>query len=114
MNLEHLNLDHHSVSIDNDLRIPVFLIAEDLKARKLINAFATIGCDGSFCTPDLCELVLAYAGFDDRQSELYDLYFRLLDFHCHSVSNENNKPIKEALEIFATLVAKGRGRIVNK
>jgi len=88
----------------------VFLISEELKTRKLLNALASIGCDGSFCTPDLCDLVFAYVGFNDRPEELYDFYFRLLDKHCQKVTSENSRPVKEALEIYSVLLEEKRRR----
>jgi hypothetical protein len=62
-----------------------------------------LGCESCFCTGELCELVLAYVGFDDRPNELYDFYFELLDRYCEKVSHENARPIKESLEIYTEL-----------
>jgi hypothetical protein len=104
MNLKHLNLDQHGISDDVEIQIPVFLISEELKARKLLNALESIGCDACFCVTDLCDLVLAYVGFDDRPNELYDFYFELLDRYCEKVSPENDKPVREALRIFTALL----------
>lgn len=108
MNLKHLNLDLFGIPEDAGIQLPVFLIAADLKTRKLINALTGIGCDGSFCVPDLCDLVLAYVGFDDRPNELYDFYFDLLDRECDKVSHENDTPIREAYTIYNELLVKRR------
>jgi len=110
MNLKHLNLDQHGISDDMDIQIPVFLISEELKARKLFNALASVGCDGCFCAPDLCDLVLAYVGFEDRPNDLYDFYFGLLDRHCQKVNHENDKPVKEALRILTALLVEKEKR----
>lgn len=106
MNLEWLNLDLHGIPEDAEIQIPVFLISEDLKGRKLINGLTSIGCDACFCTSDLCDLVLAYVGFNDRPNELYDFYFELLDDHCDKVSHKNSQPIKEALKVYEILMAR--------
>mgnify|MGYP003577456864 CR=1 FL=1 len=111
MNLKHLNLDLDGIPEDAEIQIPVFLIASDLKTRKLINAFTGIGCDGSFCVPDLCDLVLAFVGFDERPNELYDFYFELLDRECDKVSHENNAPIREAYKIYYELLLKRKNSI---
>ncbi len=109
MNLRHLNLDLFGIPEDAEIQLPVFLIAADLKTRKLTNALADIGSDGSFCIPELCDLVLAYVGFDDRPNELYDFYFELLDRECDNVSDKNNTPIKEAYKIYnELLIEKGK------
>jgi hypothetical protein len=108
MNLRHLNLDLYGIPEDAGIQLPVFLIASDLKARKLINALTGIGCDGSFCVPDLCDLVLAFVGFDDRPNELYDFYFELLDRECDKVSHENDIPIREAYNIYNELLVERR------
>jgi hypothetical protein len=103
MNLKHLNLDLHGVPDDTRIQISVFLISEDLKTRKLVNGLINIGCDSCFCVGELCDLVLAYMGFDDRPNDLYGFYFELLDRYCETVSHENDRPIKEALKIYAEL-----------
>jgi DNA-binding XRE family transcriptional regulator len=103
MNLKHLNLDLYGVPDDTRIQISVFLISEDLKTRKLVNGLINIGCDSCFCVGELCDLVLAYMGFDDRPNNLYTFYFELLDRHCEKVSYENDRPIKEALLIYAEL-----------
>jgi hypothetical protein len=108
MNLQHLNLDLFGIPEDAEIQLPVFLIASDLKTRKLVNAFTGIGCDGSFCVPDLCDLVLAFVRFNDRPNELYDFYFELLDRDCDKVSHENDMPIKEAYRIYNELVIERR------
>jgi DNA-binding XRE family transcriptional regulator len=114
MNLKHLNLDLYGIPEDAEIQIPVFLISEDLKARKLINGLLNIGCDTCFCVGELCDLVLAYAGFEERPGELYDFYFGLLDRYCEEVSHENDRPVKEALKIYGELMrAKERLRVTN-
>lgn len=106
MNLEHLNLDLFGIPEDAEIQIPVFLISEELKRRKLLNGLTGIGCDGCFCTSELCDLVLAYVGFNDRPNELYEFYFDLLDDYCDKVSYENSKPINEALKVYEILMVK--------
>jgi hypothetical protein len=108
MNLSYLNLDLYGIPDDPRIQLPVFLIAADLKTRKLINAFTSIGCDGSFCVPDLCDVILAFAGFDDRPNQLYDFYFELLDHECDKVSHENDTPVREAYKIYNELLAERR------
>lgn len=109
MNLMHVDLEGHG--IPKDAEILVFLIAEDLKGRKLINAVTNIGCDGSFCLPDLCNLVLSLTGFDDCPDDLYIFYFDLLDLYCEKVTHENSPPIKEAFCIYKGLIAERQRRL---
>lgn len=113
MNLKHLNMDLYGVPDDTRLQISVFLISEDLKTRKLVNGLINIGCDSCFCVGELCDLVLAYMGFDDRPNDLYTFYFELLDRYCEKVSHENDRPIKEALKIYAELRGEWEKQITN-
>jgi DNA-binding XRE family transcriptional regulator len=113
MNLKHLNLDLYGVPEDTRLQISVFLISEDLKTRKLVNGLIYIGCDSCFCVGELCDLVLAYMGFDDRPNDLYTFYFELLDRYCEKVSYENDRPIKEALLIYAELKCEWEKHVGN-
>jgi hypothetical protein len=113
MNRRRLNLDAHGISDDAEIQIPVFLIAEELKARKLLNTLKSIGCDDCFCITDLCDLVLAFVGFDDRPNDLYDFYFGLLDRYCEKANHENDKPVRDALKIFTGLLVEN-GRLTTK
>lgn len=103
MNLQYLNMDLYGIPEDAEIQIPVYLIAADLKSRKLINGLTSVGCDNCFCVPELCDLVLALTGFEDRPNELYDFYFALLDQECEKVTRENDLPIKEAFNIYKKL-----------
>jgi hypothetical protein len=111
MNLKYLNLDLYGIPEDAEIQIPVFLIAADLKNRKLTNALASIGCDNCFCASDLCDLILALTGFEDRPNELYDFYFDLLNQNCEKVTHENDLPIKEAFGIYKDLIGKRQRRL---
>jgi hypothetical protein len=103
MNLKHLDLDLYDLPEDEELQITVFLIAAELQSRKMMKAFASIGCDACFCIPDLCDLVLAFIGFNDRPNELYEYYFDLIKQYCEEVTYDNNLPIREALYIYNDL-----------
>ncbi|MBT1699469.1 hypothetical protein KK083_21405 [Fulvivirgaceae bacterium PWU4] len=103
MNLQYLNLDLYDIPEDAKTQVTVFLIAAELKTRKLTNSLASIGCETCFCTPDLCDVILAFAGFDDRPNELYEYYFELLDEYCDKVTHENDTPIEEAYAIYNRL-----------
>lgn len=108
MNLKHLNLERYNIPENVDIQVPVFLIASDLKIRKLVNTLTSIGCDNCFCVPDLCELILPMVGFKDRPNELYGFYFDLLDQYCENVTDTNDFPINEALSIYKQLVERQR------
>jgi hypothetical protein len=103
MNLKHLDLDLYNIPENTEVQMTVFLIAAELQSRKLMQAFASIGCDACFCIPDLCDLVLALAGFEDRSNELYEYYFDLLKQYCEKVTHENDLPINEAFDIYNQL-----------
>jgi hypothetical protein len=106
MNLKHLNLDLYGIPENEGMQMAVFLIASDIKSRKLINSLTDIGCHTCFCVSDLSDLTLALIGFDDWSDELYDDYFDLLDQYCGKVSHKNDLPIEEALCIYNKLKSK--------
>lgn len=103
MNLRHLNLDLYNIPENEEIQIAVFLIASDLQTRKLRSGLISIGCDNCFCVSDLCDLVLAIVGFEDRPNELYEFYFELLDQYYEKVNYENDFPAKEAFSIYKIL-----------
>jgi hypothetical protein len=113
MNLKHLNLDLYKIPENEEMQLAVFLIACDLKSRKLLNGLRALGCDGCFCVPDLCDLVLALTGFDDRPNALYDRYFNLLDEHCEKVTHKNALPIEEAVSIYKKLTGEVKGLVAS-
>jgi hypothetical protein len=104
MNLKHLNLDRYGIPDEPEIQMEIFLIAAELRIRKLNNGLASIGCDGSYCIPDLCDIVLALADFEELPDRLYDFYFSLLDEYCEKVTHENKLPIKEAISIYNKLI----------
>ena len=112
MNLEHLNLDLYDIPEDATTQVSVYLIATDLKTRKLDNALASIGCDSCFCVSELCDLVLAIVGFNDRPDDLYEFYFNLIDKYCKKVNHENSLPIKEAYNIYKILRGEKEKRFI--
>jgi hypothetical protein len=63
--------------------------------------------------PDLCDVVLAFVGFDDRPNELYDFYFELLDRECDKVSHENDLPAKEAYKVYTELMVEKERRNIK-
>lgn len=103
MNLKHLNLDLYNIPKDDETQITIFLIASDLKTRKLINGLTSIGCDNCFCVSDLCDLILAMIGFKVRPNQLYDFYFDVLDRYCDKVTQDNDLPINEAFSVYKIL-----------
>ena len=105
MNLKYLNLDLYGIPEDAEIQMAVYLIASDLKTKKLFNSLTDIGCDSCFCIPEFCDLIFAIVGFEDRPNELYDFYFDLLDQYCNTVTHENDLPAKEALGIYKLLKA---------
>jgi hypothetical protein len=113
MNLKHLNLDLYGVPEDTRIQISVFLISEDLKARKLIRGLINIGCEACFCIGDLCDLVLAFTEFDEPPGDIYDFYYALLDRYCENISHTNDRPIKEAFEIYTELTREKSRRNIS-
>src|SRR5690349_13066189 len=106
MNFNHLNLDLYDIPEDNNIQVAVFLIAADLKTRKLLNALTSIGCDACFCISDLFALTFAFVGFDEYPESVTEFYFELLDKYCDCVWHENEMPAKEAFIIYQQLVGK--------
>jgi hypothetical protein len=102
MNLKLLNRNFYGMPEHWETQVTVLLIASELKSRKLINDLKAIGRN-TFCMPDLSDLVLSLAGFNDRPNGLYTYYFNLLDQHCGKVTHPDDLPIEEAMSIYGKL-----------
>src|SRR5687768_2371530 len=97
MDTKYVNLDRYGIPGDVEIQITVYLIAADLKTRKLMNTLASIGCDGCFCLSHFCDLILPLVGFANSSDELYQYYYDMLAKHCGKVTDKNDLPIEEAL-----------------
>jgi hypothetical protein len=81
----------------------IFLIAEDLRNRKLIQQLEKEGSSAN--AGDLCKLVFGLMGGENRTDELYTFYFRQLEEHTISLDLSENIDLHEtAFAIYRKLL----------
>ncbi len=83
-----------------------YLISQELLLNKFFKALRDIGFDDSCWYPDLSEVVFRLCGLRDRSSELYDLYFNLMETHCENASVDNRRAKEQALAVYRALKEK--------
>jgi hypothetical protein len=91
---------------DDNSRLLLVLIREDLKAQKLAACFNELGCTGNPYLADLTETVLEQAGFTERPNRLYAFYFNLLASYCPRLNGTDEVLMKTVTEIYEALIMK--------
>ena len=107
MKLKHLNLK--LVTLPPDVELPLFLIQEELKGRKLFNGLAKLGFDDTNYAFNFSKLVFASMGFTSMPDDLFTRYFELLDKHCEKIEPGDAEQLTEAaFKIYVDLVIEKR------
>lgn len=98
----------HLPGIEDGTHLAIYLIAIELKCRKVYNSLQSIGCDECHALPDLSEAILTMAQGPERiQDEFFYYYFQLLD--KYSAGKIAELPMAEAREVFELLKRFGNG-----
>lgn len=102
------NLKYPLVRLPQETDLILYLICEELKSKRLAQGLDQAGFDYSPFQPHLDSAILAALGMTDERNETYDFYYSVIAEHAKKLEPENDSVIREALEVYQILVAKGR------
>lgn len=85
------------------VQLALFLIAEELKSRKLFLVLSKVGLDYSFYQPHLDTAILSCIGLDHNSHEVFDSYDVLLDKYADKVKDDPKSLMKQALKVYGEL-----------
>ena len=88
----------------------ILLIKEELKSNKFFNGLAKIGLEDCYYQPNLSNIILAQAGFEDCPDDLMNFYVELVEKHSEQIENDNDSITKEALDLYMELMMEKKRR----
>lgn len=100
MALEHL-LPTSQKSTDTIL----FLIAQELKIRRVFDSLQMAGFDDCFFEPYLGTLILAEIGLDDGTDETMNFYCSIIDRRSKKIKQDPESIAKQSLKVYMELAA---------
>jgi hypothetical protein len=86
----------------------IHLIREELRNQRLMRTLEEVGCDSSFFTLNISQVILELAGFTERTDQLYEWYFGLLEKSLSETTFDNLDEMLEkwSLSIYIELLEK--------
>jgi hypothetical protein len=88
----------------------LFLIQQELKCRKLFDHLDKVGMGDPYFQPHLDKLILSQVGLEDGRDETFDFYMKVIDKRCMKVKNNSASIAKQAMKVYAALVAEKERR----
>jgi len=86
----------------------LLLIKEELKSAKLFNGLAKLGLEDCYYQPNLSNIILTQAGFDDCPDELMNFYVALVDKYSERIENDDEVILQQAMELYSELMNEKR------
>lgn len=98
------------VRIPEDLQLPLMLIKEELKSRKLFTALNEAGLYNCYFQPHLDFLILRSVGLDDGTDETFAEYDKIIQKRSRKIDADYDGIMKQALKVYAELQAIKKAR----
>jgi hypothetical protein len=93
----------------------LFLIKEELKARRFFEGMHSVGVDDIYLQPHLDRLIMKCVGLDDGTDETGEFYFEIMERRSKKIGLDNDSIVTQALKVYIELVAeKKRRKKANK
>ena len=93
---------HSPVKFSTDTLL--FLIAQELKIRRLFIGLQKAGFDDCHFEPHLDKLILSELGLDDGRDETLELYCRVVEKRSKKIKLKNSSVMKQARKVYRELV----------
>lgn len=91
------------VKLPSNAQITLFLIKEELKARKLFHALHEVGLDDCYFQPHLDSLILRSVGIDDGSDETFEVYTAIMDKRSKKIDMDHDVIMKQAMKAYMEL-----------
>ena len=89
--------------LDRSVDSLLFIIAQELKIRKLFNAFQKAGIDDCYFEAHLDRLILAEIGLDDGTDQTMELYCKIIEKRSKKIKPGNASIMKQSLKVYTEL-----------
>lgn len=93
------------VKVPTEVQLPVFLIKEELKSRKLFQLLQEVGTTESDFEPHLDSLIFQVIGLDDDDDRISDKYFDIMEKRSKKLEADKDSIAKQAFKAYHELLA---------
>jgi hypothetical protein len=97
------NSPYPLIRIPNDIQIPLYLIKEELKCRKLFHILEEAGMTDCDFEPHLDSLIFRIIGLDD--DNVSDKYFDIMERRSKKIEGDNDHIMKQAIKAYHEIIA---------
>lgn len=91
------------IDLSDDVMLPIYLIREELKSRKLFNTLQEAGIQDCYFQPNLDILIMRSMGLDECSDETFDRYVHIIDKRSRKVTMERGSVMKQAVKVYREL-----------
>lgn len=102
------------IKLPEEVQIPLFLIKEELKSRKLFHALHEVGLDDCYFQPHLDSLILRTIGMDDGKDETFGIYTCIMEKRSKKIEADYNSIMKQALKAYMELINEKKKRMAKE
>ncbi|MBK7652180.1 MAG: hypothetical protein IPJ20_17720 [Flammeovirgaceae bacterium] len=83
-----------------DIQIPLYLIKEELKSRKLFHMLQELGMTDCDFEPHLDSLILQIIGLDEDDDNVSDKYFDVMERRSKKIEADRDQIMKQAVKAY--------------
>lgn len=91
------------IDVSDDVMLPIYLIREELKSRKLFNTLQAVGIQDCYFQPHLDSLILRSMGIDECGDETFDRYVDIIEKRSRKITMERGSVMKQAVKVYREL-----------
>ena len=98
------------IKLPKQTELLLLLIKEELKSNKFFSGLAKVGLEDCYYQPNLSNIILAQAGFEDCPDDLMNYYTDLVEKYSERIEDDNDSVTKEALDLYMELMTEKKRR----
>lgn len=99
------NSTYPLVKLPIDVQLPLFLIKEELKSRKLFRLLQEVGTTESDFEPHLDSLIFQVIGLDDDDDRISGKYFDIMEKRSKKLEADKDSIAKQAFKAYHEILA---------
>ncbi|MBL0745708.1 hypothetical protein [Chryseolinea lacunae] len=103
--MKFTNSPYPLVKLPIDIQLPLFLIKEELKSRKLFQLLQEVGTTESVFEPHLDSLIFQVIGLDDDDDRISDKYFDIMEKRSKNLEADKDSIAKQAFKAYHEILA---------
>jgi hypothetical protein len=110
--MKKITFSYPLVKLPSSIDLPIYLIREELKSRKLFNILHKAGLEECDYQPHLDRLILDIVGLDEESDEAVQFYNSVMEKRCKKINEDRESIVKQALKAYNELMSEKKKRSV--